>query len=354
MAQSTNTHDRYDLNANGDIGRDDLSDIVYSISPTETPFMQNIGRGTASQTLHEWIIDSLAAASSSNAHIDGDEFAGDALTAGERLGNYCQIGRKDIVVTRRANIVRKAGRKSELAYQIGKAGKELRRDVESSLLANQAAVAGNSTLASRTAGLPAWVGVATDDVTDSGHTNFGSSGADGILSGTNDGTVSTARTDGTARALTEDGLLDVIEACYVNGGDPNIIMVGPTVKQLFSKYMFSSASRIATPYQDHGAKLRDGASVVGSVDVYVSDFGVLDVVPNRFQRQVSSDYVDAFVIDTEYLEVSYLDGFKTETVAKIGDHERRHILVDYALCVKNPTAHGLYTDIDDDTAMTAS
>ena len=120
MAQTTGTLDRYNLSDNGDIGREDLTDIIYNISPTETPFQQNIGRGKATQDLHEWIIDSLANESSANAHIDGDEFSADTITAGERLGNYCQISRKDIVVSRRANIVRKAGRKSELAYQIAK------------------------------------------------------------------------------------------------------------------------------------------------------------------------------------------------------------------------------------------
>jgi hypothetical protein len=88
--------------------------------------------------------------------------------------------------------------------------------------------------------------------------------------------------------------------------------------------------------------------------VYVSDFGVLDIVPNRFMRQVSSDYVDAFVIDPEFLEVAYLDGFQTETIAKSGDSEKRMILCDCTLVVKNPVAHGTFTDIDDDVAMTAS
>lgn len=266
MAQTTETLDRYDLNANGDIGREDLMDLVYNISPTEVPFQQNIGRGSANQDLHEWIIDSLAAANASNAHIDGDEFAGDAITAGERLGNYNQIARKDIVVSRRANIVRKAGRKSELAYQIAKAGKELRRDVEAILLSNQVAAAGNSSTAPTTAGLPAWIGVAVDSEVDAGNTDRGSLGADPALSGTNDGTPTTAATDGTVRALTEDGLLGVIKACYINGGDPNMVMMGPTVKQKFSNFMFSSGSRIATPYQDHGARQRDGVGVVGAVD----------------------------------------------------------------------------------------
>ena len=353
MAQSSGTLDRYDLNANGDIGREDLTDIVYNISPTECPLMANIGRGVANNTKTEWIVDSLATASSANAHIDGNEFAGGTITAGERLANFCQISKKQIVVSRRANLINKAGRKSELAYQIAKASKELKRDVESVLCANQVASAGDATTAPTTAGLPAWIGVAVDSEVDTGNTSRGSLGADPVLSGTNDGYPSTAATDGTGRALTEAGLLSIIKACYVNGGNPNMIMVGPTVKQLLSQYLFSSSARIATPYQDHG-NAKKGVSVVGAVDVYVSDFGVLDIVPNRFMRQVSNDYTDCFVLDTEYLEVRYLQGFTTETIAKIGDAERRHILVDYALCVKNPAAHGVYADINDDTAMVAS
>lgn len=359
MAQPTGTTDRYDLATNGDSVREDLTDLIYNISPTEVPLQSNIGRGKAYSDYHEWQIDALAAANASNAHIDGDDFSGDTLLHGNRIGNYCQIARKDIVVSRRANIVRKAGRKSELAYQVAKAGKELRRDMEAILTSNQVARAGNATLAPLTAGLAAWIG-AFDDTTnfeiDTGYVSRGALGADGGMSGTSDasGYVDAASTGGTVRALTEDGLLGVIKAAYVNGADPNMIMVGPTVKQLISKYMFGSSSRIATPYQDHGSRQRDGVGVVGAVDVYVSDFGVLDIVPNRFMRQVSSDYVDAFVIDTEYLSVDFLDGFKTEVVAKTGDSEKRHVLADFALCVKNPVAHATFTDIDDDTAMTAS
>lgn len=264
------------------------------------------------------------------------------------------------MTTRRANKVRKAGRKSEQAYQIAKAGKELKRDLESILTANQAARSGNATLAPLMAGLPAWIG-AFDDTTnyeiDTGYVSRGAGlGADGGMSGTSDasGYVDAASTGGTVRALTEDGLLGVIRACFINGADPSMIMVGPTVKQKMSQYMFSSSARIATPYQEHGKGARDGVSVVGAVDVYVSDFGVLDIVPNRFMRQVSSDYVDAFVIDPEYLEVAYLDGFQTETIAKSGDSEKRMILCDCTLVVKNPVAHGTYCDIDDDAAVTAS
>jgi len=354
MAQSTNTLDRYDLATNGDNAREDLANIISDISPTETPFQSSIGKGTAENTFTEWLMDSLATASSSNAHIDGDEFSGDALSTPARLGNYCQISRKDLVVSRRANIVNKAGRRQEMAYQLAKAGKEIKRDVESVLLANQVGASGSNSAAGTTAGLPAWIGLAVSSEVDTGNTNRGSGGADPALSSTNDGYPNTAATDGTVRALTEDGLLSVIKACYVNGSNPNVIMMGPTVKQQFSKYMFSSNSRIATPYQDYGKNQRDGVGVVGAVDVYVSDFGVLDVVPNRLQRQVSSDYVDVFVLDTEYAQVKYLDDYRTDVISTVGDAERRMLLVDYALCIDNPGAHGIYADVDDDAAMTAS
>lgn len=338
MTQPTNTHDRYDLNTKGDDVREDLMDVIYNISPTETPFMSNAGRGTSSSDLSEWLLDELADPDTGNAHIDGDDFAGEALTDAARLGNYHQISKKQIVVSRRANKLNKAGRKSELAYQIAKKGKELKRDCESILLNNQVAAAGNSTTAPTTAGLPAWLKTNTDR---------GATGADPILSNTTYGQPTTAAVDGTLRALSEATMLGVIGDIYVEGGDPSVIMVHPLIKQRMSQYMFGTSARIATPYQDHGANKRSGVTAIGAVDVYVSDFGVLDIVPNRFQRSR-----DVFILDMEYFAVNYIDGFKTEVIAKTGDSEKRHILADYALCSKNEAASGIVADVDD-VAMVA-
>lgn len=338
MAQATNTHDRYDLSGKGDNAREDLSNIITNISPTETPFQSNIGKGNAKNTYKEWLQDSLAAADGSNAHIDGNEFAGEAVADTPRIGNYCQISKKQVIVSRRANIVDKAGRKSELAFQVAKRGKELKRDVETILLSNQAAVVGSSTVAPKLAGLPAWLTT---------NTNRGATGADGALSSTTYGYPDTAATDGTDRALSEATLLGIIKDCYVAGGNPNMIMVGPAVKQQMSKYMFGADARIATPYQDHG-KAKTAASVIGAVDYYTSDFGTLHIVPNRFQRED-----DVFVLDTEHFEVAYLDGYKTETIAKTGDAEKRQILVDYTLCSMAEDASGIVADIDETTAMVA-
>ena len=336
---STTNFDRFDLAGQGDNVREDLTNVIYNISPTEVPLQANAGRGSASQTLHEWQIDELAAVDTGNAAIDGADFGADSSDPAQRIGVYMQISIKYLAVSRRANIVNKAGRKSELAYQIAKKGKELRRDVEAIACENQATLAGSSSVASLTAGLGAWITTNTDR---------GAGGADGALSSGTFGQPTTAATDGTVRAMSEADMLALLRDAYIQGGNPNMIMVGPTVKQNFSNYMFTTNARIATQYQDQGPNNRGGISVVGAVDVYVSDFTVLDIVPNRFQRER-----DVWILDTEYWEIAYLDGYKTETIAKIGDAERRHILVDWGLVSHNEAASAVLADIDETTAMVA-
>lgn len=340
MAQPTNTFDRYDLATNRDTARESLSNTIHNISPTNTPFQANIGREGADSDKPEWQIDALATATPDNIHIDGDDFSGDALTDPTRLATYCQISRKDLVVTRRADKVKKAGMKSALAYMVAKAGKELKRDVESRLLINQIPVQGNSTLGSETGGIEVWM--TTNDV-------FGATGASPTLSA---GIPNAARTDGTARALDESILLTVVKDCYVAGGEPTILMMTPTVKQLFSLFMFGSGARIATPYQDHGANKKSGITAIGAVDVYVSDFTVMEVIPNRFM-DATSDESSVLVIDPEYWAVAYLDGYMVERIAKTGDSSKRMLLVDYALCSKNEAASGIFADVDETTAMVA-
>jgi hypothetical protein len=336
---STTNFDRFNLATEGDNVRESLTDVIYNISPTEVPLQANVGRGDTSNTLHEWQIDELATPDGSNAAIDGADFGTDSSDQAQRIGAFAQISIKYIAVSRRANIVNKAGRKSELAYQIAKKGKELRRDVETIACSNQATLQGNSTTASLSPGLPAWIRT---------NSNRGATGTDPALSGTTFGQPTTAAGDGTARALEEADMLSVLRACYDQGGNPNMVMVGTQTKQNFSNYMFTANARIATQRQDQGPANRGGVSVVGAVDVYVSDFTVLDVVPNRFQRAR-----DMWILDTEYWEITYLDGYKTETIAKIGDAERRHILVDWLLCSKNEAASGVVADINPATPMVA-
>ena len=335
---STTNFDRFDLATEGDNVRESFTDVIYNISPTEVPFQANAGRGNADQTLHEWQIDELAAPDTGNAAIDGADFGTDSSDPAQRIGNYAQISIKYIAVSRRANIVNKAGRRSELSYQIAKKGKELRRDVEAiATLGTQAALAGNSSTASTTGSLGAWIATNTDR---------GAGGTDPALSGGTFGQPTTAAGDGTVRAQTETEMLALLRDAYIAGGNPNMIMVGPTVKQNMSNYLFTADARIATQRQDQGPVNRGGISVVGAVDVYVSDFTVIDIVPNRFQRER-----DVWILDTEYWEIAYLDGYKTEKISKIGDAERRHILVDWLVKSNNEAASAVLADIDETTAM---
>ena len=221
MAQPTNTFDTYDS-----VGeREDLSDVIYSISPTDTPFISSAAKTKATAVLHEWQTDALAAAATNNAVIEGDEATLDAVTATTRLSNSSQIMDKTVVITGTQESVDKAGRASELAYQIAKKAKELKRDMEATVTGNQAEVAGNSSTARKFGSLGAWI--ETND-------DLGASGSSG-------GAGNTARTDGTQRAFTEAQLKSVIKSVWNEGGDPSMIMVGPFNKQKLSGFRHKSA-----------------------------------------------------------------------------------------------------------------
>ena len=51
--------------------REDLSDVIYDISPTDTPLLNTLARGKATAVYHEWQTDSLAAATTANAAVEG-------------------------------------------------------------------------------------------------------------------------------------------------------------------------------------------------------------------------------------------------------------------------------------------
>jgi len=243
-----------------------------------------------------------------------------AVTPTARVGNYTQISRKDVIISGTLESVDKAGRRSELTYQLAKMGAALKRDMESSLLANQAAVAGNTTTARRTAGLPAWL---------TSNTSFGTGGADPTVGST----PTAARTDGTQRAFTEALLKDVIAEVWTSGGTPKMLMVGA-----FNKQAASAFSGIATKFRDVPAGQQ--AQIIGAADVYVSDFGTVNIVPNRFQRAR-----DAFVVDPEYASLAILRPIQQMELAKTGDAEKRLMLVEYGLKVSNQAAHGIVADL---------
>jgi len=311
MAQPTNTFDTYDS-----VGeREDLSDVIYSISPTDTPFLSSAAKTKATAVLHEWQTDALAAAVTNNAVIEGDEATLDASVATTRLSNSSQIMDKTVVITGTQESVDKAGRASEIAYQIAKKAKELKRDMESTLTSNNLEVTGGSGTARQLGALGSWV-VTNDDLASDGASGAGAGNA--------------AHTNGTQRAFTESQLKSVIKSVWNAGGDPSMIMVGPFNKQKLSGFTGNSTRF------DAGAD----ATLYTSVDVYASDFGQLQVVPNRFSRDR-----DAYVLDMDYWGVAFLRDFSMHELAKTGDSEKRQLLVEATLESRNEGASGSVMDL---------
>lgn len=319
MAIATNTFTTFSAIGN----REDLADTISNISPEDTPFMSSIGKTTADATYTEWQTDALAAADNTNAQLQGDDVTTyDAVTPTIRVGNRTQISRKTAVVSGTQERVDKAGRKSEMAYQLSKKSAELKRDMETILIGTaQAAVTGATGTAPKTAAMLSWIKTNVD------------MGASGVNPAWTSGAPSAARTDGTARTFTETLLKNVLQLCFTAGAQPTTIMLGPSHKGTFSAF-----SGIATRFRDVGSKQQ--AQIIGAADIYVGDFGEYAVVPNRFQRER-----DCWVLDPKMAAVAYLRPFMKKQLATTGDAEKNMLLVEYALKVKNEAAFGLVADL---------
>jgi hypothetical protein len=302
--------------------REDLSDIIYNIAPTDTPFMSTIGKTKATAVYHEWQTDSLAAAAA-NAAVEGADASTATLSPTTRVGNRTQISQKTVGVTGTLQAVDKAGRKSELAYQLSKASSEIKRDMEFTLLNNTVQSNGTAGSTARVlGGLQTWL---------SSNGDFGSGGSAGS-SGT------TARTNGTNRTFTETELKTVIKEVFESGGSPKILMVTPAHKQTVSAFSGIAAQRYMAPSDAP-------TTIIGAADIYLSDFGSVSCVPNRFMLSGNSANEVAFVLDPEYAAVAYLRPFQTIELAKNGDSDRTQLLVEYTLEVKNEAAHGIIADL---------
>jgi hypothetical protein len=301
--------------------REDLSDVIYDISPTDTPLLNTLARAKATAVYHEWQTDSLAAATTANAAVEGADASDATMSPTTRLGNYTQIVQKTIKISGTLESVDKAGRKSEKAYQLSKASAELKRDIETILTANQGKSAGDSSTARTLGAMLSWIKTNTNK--SSGTT----AGVDPTTAGTS------TRTDGTQRAFTETILKDVIQKVYSSGGNPKILMVGPFQKQAVSAFAGIAAQRFMAPSDAP-------TTIIGAADVYMSDFGTISVVPNRFMRTR-----DALVLDPEYAAVAYLRPFATNELAKAGDSEKTQIIAELTLEMRNEAAHGICADL---------
>ena len=302
--------------------REDLTDVIYDISPTDTPIMSSIGKTKATSVYHEWQTDSLAAATTSNALIEGASATEATISPTTRLGNYTQIVGKTVMVSGTLLASDLAGRKSEMAYQLAKASAEIKRDIETIITANQGQTAGSTGSAARKMGsLLSYI-----------KTNTNKSA--GTTAGVDPTTIGVStRTDGTTRAFTETFLKDVVAKVFASGGTPPALFVSPAQKQVVSGFTGLAAQRYQVPTSGQ-------ATILAGADLYQSDFGVLQIVPNRFMRTR-----DALVLDPEYAALAYLRPFQTNDIARVGDAEKKQILAELTLEVRNEAAHGGVFDL---------
>jgi len=302
--------------------REDLSDVIYNISPTETPFMSSVGKTKATAVLHEWQTDSLASVNI-NPAVEGATAVDAVLGFTTRVNNRTQINEKTIKISGTMEAINKAGRKSEKAYQLAKGAAELKRDMETALLNNTVKAAGSSSTARFLGGLQTWL----------------STGYVGGTSGTAGSLGSTARVSGTDAAFTEAMVKSAVKKSFAAGGSPTILMTTPTQKVNISAFTGVAAQRYMAP-------ANKPTTIIGAADVYLSDFGTLSVVPNRFFTADAGDSGEvAFVLDPEMAAVAYLRPFQTQELAKVGDADVTQLLVEYTLEVRNEAAHAIIADL---------
>ena len=285
--------------------REDLTNIIYDISPTETPFMSTVGQSKAKATYHEWQTDSLTDAVSTNAAIEGADAVSATLAPTTRVGNYTQIMQKTVQVSNTQDTVDKAGRVKETAYQLSKASSELKRDIEKTLLSDNAQAQGSSTVARQLGGIQTWL---TSNVVTAG-----------------DGATGTS--------FTEDNLKAAVLDAYTAGGTPSMLLVSPANKQVVSTFAGIAEQRYQAPSNS-------ATTIIGAADVYLSDFGTMSVVPDRF---LDDDV--ALVIDPTMFSVAYLRPFKQTELAKTGDSTKHQMLTELTLQVKNEASSAMINEI---------
>ena len=285
MAKVTNAFDTYTATAD----REQLSDVIYNISPQQTPFMSSIGKNSIKNVVFDWQTETLPTPSGTG-QLEGFELSRAASTATTRVSNVAMISSRDATVTGSQQASDPAGKKSEMAHQLAIMSKAL-----------------------KTGGFEAWI-----------KSNYSKAAAGAPTGG------GTAPTDGTQRALTETLLKDVLELCFTNGGEPSMAICGPVNKQKISAFTGRSSAR----------QIIDANTVEASVSIYASDFGELKIVPSNFSRERT-----LLLVDPDFAKVSYLRDFKTVDISTIGDAQTKMLVVEYGLEMSNEAAHGAVYDL---------
>ena len=315
MSVPSNSLQTYQSNNNAE----NVTEIVFNISPIDTPGLTLAKKTTAEATYTEWPIESLSAVDSANANVEGDDASIDASTTPTRVGNYCQLMDKTASVTTTQQAIRKYGVKNEMAKQMAKKAKELKRDMETTMFLNQARVVGDASTAQKMRSMGSWLTT---------NTSRGASGANG--------SASAAATDGTQRTFTESLFRALLVTAITNADDlPSVVMAGPANRANLSSQLSGNSTRFY--------ELKDG-ELNASISVYRSDYGPLKLVMNRFQRAR-----DMWFLNPDYLGIRTLEPMQTIDLARTGLTEKKQLWTNWTLEVSNEAAHAVLADLNTTT-----
>jgi Family of unknown function (DUF5309) len=342
---ATITHVAADAVKYGGLVREDILDQIFEIDNIPLPFTEMCSKGTHTNRRVEFTTDELAAPVTNNAQVEGSDPTGNDGKLGVRIGNYTQIAVKRLILSDTVEAANSIGGAAKFARQVSQRNKELRRDVEAQMLTHQASVAGDANTA---AGISAGIGAQLK-------TNV-SVGATGAVGGFNDTTgLFVAPTPGTARALSETLIRDILQQVYEAGGNTSTAMARPVVIRKLSEYLFGATARVATLTSDKAQKGDGGAlTAYGSVNVFVTDFGqTITLRDNRIQPEDAAGVSSMYFLDGSHLKQSFLNGYKVKNLGATGLNEKKLLSVEYSLLVLNEKSQGAILAIDEAAAVVA-
>ena len=335
--------------AYGGVIHEDVLNELFNIDPIECPFMDMCGRETSKNPYKSWVQEGLAAPSLANKRVEGAAAGSTVAITESRIGNHHQISDQVVMVSDRASASDGIGYADRLAHEVMIKQKELKRDMEAILLSPQGSVemvtTTSSTVAGETAGAPSMIADANSD---------------GATTGAfTSGIFADVASYSASRGLTETLIRNIDETVYSAGGEPSILMSTPRMIRGISEYLFSASARIATLMSDakstEGKYGKQGATAIGAVKIFTSDYSTLELVPNRMQQTYTnvSANVDVFLFDPQYWAISYLQGIEAHPLARVGTAEKRQLSVDYTLMCLSQKASGVICAINPTTAVVA-
>ncbi len=345
---STSNLDGADLRAvvfGGTIHEDVLKGI-YDLSPVDRVMIDAIGSDSVGNKSTSWIEDTLRASNKDNAVVDGSAKTADASSKGTRLQNLTQIAEETVAVSVSAQEANTIDYANELAGQVEKSMKQVWKDTEATVCSINGSVEDDgNTVAGKCAGLEAWL--------ESPNTSRGALGADGGFGTTTPGIVDSA-TPGTARALDESILKDILQAIYDAGGDPTMTSMRPAVKRRMSEYFVNpGATGKIVPMQAEQGQQPDGQVAKANVEIWQTDFGMIELHMNRSQVDTAANASTLLIFDPEYLRMGYLYGMRGTPQGVNGLSNETQIHHEFTLKVLNRNTHGAFADIDHTAAMIA-